>query len=363
MLMRAIWEGPEGRGERASSVADAVSVRTSPAVMRRMPPYECGCLSLVGRFVIWGTRNASRSETSVLVGSDTGGVMGLRPITSLRSRWPVVAATGLSVLMVAGLASQLFDDGLGALFGAIPSNPLFYVALTLLYFSPPAFDWLIFRKLWRIPATGFVALCKKRIANEVVFGYSGEAYFYAWARERMKLVAAPFGTVKDVSILSALAGNAIALAMLGIALPFAAGLLPPEHLRTAIGSAALTVASTLPFVLFPRRVFSLGRTTLWWVFGMHAGRVIAGSALIGLAWHLALPDVPIAVWLLLAAARLLVSRLPLLPNKDLLFVSFTTLLIGREQAVSELVALTAAFALLAHAVVFAGASLQADQGR
>ena len=59
----------------------------------------------------------------------------------------------------------------------------------------------VYCRRWGIPLSGFVALLKKRIANDVVLGYSGEAYFYAWARQNAKMVAAPFGAVKDVSVL------------------------------------------------------------------------------------------------------------------------------------------------------------------
>ncbi|WP_216075134.1 hypothetical protein, partial [Acinetobacter baumannii] len=83
----------------------------------------------------------------------------------------------------------------------------------LYYVGPPTFDYVIFKRLWHIPLAGLVALHKKRISNEVLFGYSGEAYFYAWARQRTQMVAAPFGAVKDVMILSAIAGNAITLIM------------------------------------------------------------------------------------------------------------------------------------------------------
>ncbi len=77
---------------------------------------------------------------------------------------------------------------------------------------------------------------KKRISNDVVMGYSGEAYFYAWARQRAQLVAAPFGAVKDVSILSAIAGNAVTLAMIAIALPVGRNLIPHDMVRYVYGS-------------------------------------------------------------------------------------------------------------------------------
>ena len=261
----------------------------------------------------------------------------------------------LTAAMVVGLARELFGSGLAGLHRAVPAEWGFYAAFTMLYFSLPTGDWIIFRRLWGIPRLGgMVALVKKRIANEVVFGYSGEAYFYAWARARSHMVAAPFGAVKDVSILSALAGNAITLAMIAVALPLGYDLFRTSgYLREIVGSVLIVVATMLPFLIFSRRVFSLPRATLGWIFGVHCLRLVAGSMLIALAWHFALPDVPVGMWLFLAAARLLVSRLPLVPNKDLLFANFAILVIGQDQALSGLIAFTAALLLLYH-MIFIG---------
>ncbi|TKD50400.1 hypothetical protein FBR43_06220 [Sphingomonas baiyangensis] len=275
----------------------------------------------------------------------------LEPIERIKRRWPAVLGALLSIAMVVGLGFELFGEGLAALEQSAPVHPGYYIAIFLLYLSPPTFDFVIFRRLWGIPFEGMIALHKKRIANEVVFGYSGEAYFYAWARERMKLVAAPFGAVKDVSILSAIAGNAITLAMIALALPFAATLLRPDDFEALAWSTGAILALSLPFLIFSRRVFSLERSTLWWVFGVHCLRLTVGSTLIALAWHFAMPDVSIGMWLFLAAGRLLVSRLPLVPNKDLLFANFAIILIGQGEALSELVAFTAAIALLLHVVL------------
>ncbi|WP_443025583.1 hypothetical protein [Sphingomonas sp. PB4P5] len=261
----------------------------------------------------------------------------------------------VTVAMVIGLGRELLGSGLAGLHRAVPDSPWFYVAFTLLYFSPPTGDWIIFRRLWGIPLIGgMIALLKKRIANEVVVGYSGEAYFYAWARARSHMVAAPFGAVKDVSILSAIAGNAITLAMIAVALPLGYHLLHASgYVPEIAGSVLVVLGTSLPFLVFSRRVFSLPRGSLWWVFMVHCLRLIAGSTLIAIAWHFALPSVPIGMWLFLAAARLLVSRLPLVPNKDLLFATFAILVIGQDQALSELIAFTAALMLLYHVVLIA----------
>ena len=277
----------------------------------------------------------------------------LEPVQTIRRRWPMILGGLLTLAMVVGLGRELFGNGLAGLRASTPADPRFYLCFALLYMSPPTGDYVIFRRLWGIPLAGLVALIKKRVANEVVLGYSGEAYFYAWARARAKMVAAPFGAVKDVSILSALAGNGMTLAMMAIAIPFGHALIPPDKLKLVLGSAAVTVAISLPFLIFSKRVFSLPRRRLWWVFMIHCLRLTAGSVLIALAWHYALPEVSIAMWLFLSAGRLLVSRLPLVPNKDLLFANFAIILIGQDQALSELVAFTAALTLLVHVVLIA----------
>ncbi len=284
-------------------------------------------------------------------------IAGLEPMETLKRRWPMVLGALVTLAMIVGLGRELFGSGLAGLSRAVPHDPLFYLAFGLLYMSSPIGDYVIFRKLWNIPLSGLVALLKKRIANDVVLGYSGEAYFYAWARQNAKMVAAPFGAVKDVSILSAIAGNMITLAMIAAALPRGLHLLTPPQLSTLETSAAITFAMSLPFLIFSKRVFSLPRAKLWWIFGVHCLRLISGSVFIAFAWHYALPSVSIGMWLILAAARLLVSRLPLVPNKDLLFANFAILLIGPDAALSDLMAMTAALVLLVHVALIGSFSL------
>ena len=284
---------------------------------------------------------------------------GLEPMQTLRRRWPVVLGALITAAMVFALGRQLLASGLAGLSHSVPTDPRFYIAFALLYLSPITGDFIIFRWLWGIPAAGYAALLKKRIANEVVLNYSGEAYFYAWARQRSEMVAAPFGAVKDVSFLSAIAGNAMTLVMMAIALPLGIKLIPPTEFRLIAWSAVVVVGMSLPFLIFSKRVFTQERQTLWWIFMVHTLRLVAGSVLIAIAWHYALPSVSVWMWLFLAAGRLLVSRLPLIPNKDLLFANFAILLIGQHAELTQLVALTAALTLLVHAVLMAGFGIEA----
>jgi hypothetical protein len=274
------------------------------------------------------------------------------------SGWTLVAGA-LTLAMVVGLGRQLFSAGLSGLFQIVPQNPLFYATFLLVYLSPAAFDFVIFRRLWGIPAEGFVALMKKRIANDVLVGYSGDAYFYSWARQRSRMVSAPFGAVKDSSILSAIAGNGVTLATMLVALPFGWHLLTNTERHALFWSLAVITAVTVPWLLLSKRVFSLPKPMLWWIFGMHCLRMITGAALTALAWHFAMPEVSLGAWLLLSAAKLLVNRLPLIPNKDLLFANLAILLLGSNRSLVDLLAFMAALTLVVHVVLLVAFAVDA----
>ncbi|WP_083943035.1 hypothetical protein [Sphingomonas soli] len=283
---------------------------------------------------------------------------GLEPVEKIKRRWPMILGGGLTLLMILSLGRELFGSGLSGLARALPTNPLFYMAFLVYYLGPPTFDYLIFRRLWKIPLDGMAALHKKRIANEVLLGYSGEAYFYAWARQRTQMVAAPFGAVKDVMILSAIAGNAVTLAVMAVALPLCIELLTPTYQTYAYGSVAVIILMSLPFLIFSKRVFSLPAGDLAWVFGIHCLRIVLGSVVIALAWHFAMPSVPVGFWLLMSAGRLLVWRLPLIPSKELAFSAIAGVLIGQGHALSELMALVAGMVLFCHVALMGGFSIQ-----
>lgn len=271
----------------------------------------------------------------------------------MKGRWPTIIGGFLTLAMTIGVVRALLVHGVAGLSTALPDSVFFYLAFAVLYAASPIGDYVIFRRLWAIPPSGLTALFKKRIANDVLVGYSGEAYFYAWARQRTTMVAAPFGAVKDVSILSAIAGNVVTLAIVLLALPFANGLIGPDEFRVLAASAAVVIAISLPFLIFSRRVFSLARPLLWWIFLIHILRLVVSSVMLAVAWHFAMPAVSLGMWLLLSAGRMLASRLPLVPNKDLLFANFAILLIGQGQQTANLVAVTAALTLVVHVVLMA----------
>jgi len=217
----------------------------------------------------------------------------------------------------------------------------------------PVSDYIIFKRLWGMPVAGLVPILRKRVANETLLTYSGEAYFYAWARARLNMVTTPFAAIKDVSILSAVVGNVFTLALLAVATPLTYSLLPPDWVKKIAGSTAVIVGISLAILLFRGRLFSLSRAELRWVFGIHLVRTLVYTVLLALCWHFALPMVPLGLWLILVTVRQMVTRLPLVPNADIVFINVAGFILGQDVEVTRLLAITATMTLLCHVVVLA----------
>ncbi len=262
-----------------------------------------------------------------------------------------LAAPAISLLVLAVAVSQLAHFDLSSIRAVVPRNPGFWLLFAISYAVPPLADWIIFRRLWTIPAAGFLALVRKLIGNELLLGYVGELYFYSWARKRSAMVGAPFGAVKDVAILSAVVGNCVTLAMLALAYPLLGALHLGVERSTFALSVAVVLGTSLAAMLFRRRLFSLPRTELRFVVAVHLSRIAATTLLAAWMWHVALPMVAASMWLLLATLRLLLSRLPFIPNKDLVFAGIAVLVVGEDQQVVELMALMAGLILGTHLVL------------
>ena len=274
----------------------------------------------------------------------------LKPERKLWSTW---LSRILSGAFLVAIVLQLGQIDAQQLQDALPQNLWFLPVLLALYFALPVADWIIFRRLWALPASGFFILLAKRIGNEVLISYSGEVYFYLWARKRSDLTAAPFGAIKDVNILSALAANLVALLLLALTYPFMSQLHLGAYTDTSVICAAAILLLSFVILLFSRRVFTLERTQLWWIFGIHILRLSAGVLLCALLWFIILPGPHFGFWLVLSMIRLLVGRLPFLPNKEALFAVIAVFLVGQDSTVSTLITLTAKSILALHVIVAA----------
>ena len=194
------------------------------------------------------------------------------------------------------------------------------------------------------------------IGNNLLFGYAGEAYLYAWAKGR-GVGGAAFGAVKDVAILSAAVGNrdhhrrhadraALHGRVRAVAAAVGAGAIAGDHRGAAITALALR-----------QKLFSRSSADLRYIAACHGGRAAVSILMTGLLWQLALPGVALLTWVVLSALKLLVSRLPLISQKDVVFAGVSVVLLGKGTDAAALIALMATLSIAADVVIGIGASL------
>lgn len=241
-------------------------------------------------------------------------------------RWTRTAQRLATVLIVLVVAYRLTLVGWGDILQALPTNPLFYLLVVAAYLVLPVAETLIYRRVWGIPPRQSVyPMLKKRVFNQDVLGYSGEAYLFTWAARHVPRSKADIGrSIRDVNILSSAASLVLAAVLAGVLV--GAGLLDLrpwisgyEAWRVVAVLLALVFVGAL-VVTFRRHLFSMVGKTALAVFGLHLGQVVVVNTIILLEWMVALPDVPVTVWLAFLAAYVVMTRIPFLPAQDLVFV-------------------------------------------
>jgi len=282
----------------------------------------------------------------------------LDPLPTVERRWTTWLGMLISLAILAVALDQLRGTPVSHILSLVPRGIGFWAVFGLAYLSTPLSEWVIYRRLWNLPVSGMGALLRKRVTNEILLGYLGEVYFYTWVRRAGLITrAAPFGAIKDSAILSALTGNVVTLAMLAAAVPFFKLLQLGLGGKAMIGSLGVLAVTSFALLLLRQRLFTLPRPELIRIAVIHLGRIAATIGLTALMWHLILPGVGVVWWLVLATLRQLLSRLPLIPNKDLAFVGLAVFVVGRDGDVAAMIAMLGSLILLTHLLV--GATLAA----
>jgi hypothetical protein len=282
---------------------------------------------------------------------DIGRMIDPEPLVRTGRNWTRWAGPIVSVFILAAVAYQLRKFDFTHFVTPLPVSLGFWLAFVVYYLASPASEWIIFRRLWTLPVEGFFALLRKLVSNTILLGYLGEVYFYAWARRNAQVSAAPFGAIKDVSILSALTGNLVTLAMVVISVPLFRSLKLGLDGKAFVLSTVFVTFVSLAALLLRKRLFTLPRRELWIISGIHFGRIVATILLAAVMWHILLPTVAISWWLLLGTLRQLVSRLPFLPNKDVVFAGLAVFFVGNDANIASAMALMAALILAANLLV------------
>lgn len=229
----------------------------------------------------------------------------------------VVAVIGL-------LLYQLTGIGWSKVFFALPTNPLFYVIFAVIYISLPVAEIFIYRLSWRFSIKKILPVFMiKRVYNKDVIGYSGEAFFYLWAQKNIDEDHAQiFKTIKDYNILSSIASTSVALGLFSL-------FLLTQHIQLFhwfneynrmylyIGDIFLVMLIG-GLIVFRHVVISMPMSRAGMIFSILCGRLILTQFLMIWQWHIILPNVDMNVWYTLISVGLLIDRIPLLPNLDVL---------------------------------------------
>lgn len=273
------------------------------------------------------------------------------PLKLAARHWTRYVGPAISLLVLGAVLYQLRFLDFEQLWRLLPTSIHFWVAFFVAYMISPFCDWLIFRRLWHLPVSGIAALVRKMVSNDLLLNYLGEVYFYAWVRRNSTITAAPFGAIKDVSILSALAGNVVTLLLVLICWPWFGFLHRNVEGNSIEYSILFVLALSLVITLLSNRLFSLPRRDLWITTGIHMIRIFVSLILTAYMWYCLMPDLDLVWLLLLSTLRLLLSRLPFVPNKDLAFAALAAFFVGHDNIVVTVMALMASISFAAHLLV------------
>ncbi len=247
----------------------------------------------------------------------------------LNARWGKPAQHllrwGIPILLLAFLGYSLTRLGWGQILNARPIAIGFYFVVLLPFFVQPITDLIIYRNLLGVGrALPLVVLFRKRYMNSIMLDYSGEVFFFFWAKKKLNLrKGLLLHAVKDSNVLSASAGLAVVLLMLLAFMATGAAKLPAlgfGGMWSAVFICSLPLILGLGLFVGGRKVTTLSRGEIATTFGFHFARSVIQLSLEFTIWWLsgALPSAVMCFQFV--ALRLLVTRLPLVPNKELVFI-------------------------------------------
>jgi hypothetical protein len=273
--------------------------------------------------------------------------------TKAGRRFQLTASALMSLAILGLLLRAIIDIGWHELIAVTPRTPAYWLLFGAFYFFQPLMDWQIYRKWWGLGWRTLSMFFKRRVMNEALFSYAGDAFMMAWAATRFDIAFdpedatpklgrgdgpgtpardAPIAAIKDVAITSGLAGNLFTLLMLILAVMLGGQTLidsaiDPTTIRRLIIGFALLIGLSLTILFNRNKLLTLSVADNVRTFWLHLIRVSAMHFLLVATWFVALPLIGVGTWLVLGALRLVIGRMPV-PNKELLFAALAVSLTG-----------------------------------
>lgn len=272
----------------------------------------------------------------------------------LRNRWRSLrerddVQRGLKVVQYSLLAGivvylifKLSQVGWLEVLGALPESPWFYFFFVLRFLAVPVSELALYEIIWSLPLVRhFFVFIRKRVYNFAVMGYSGEAFLTLWARRRLHLSHKKILVgVKDNNLLSAFASNAatvILVATLALTGGLEAGLeaFPGAGWLFALAFLSAGTLSVL-VMIFRDKLMALPKGIMPKLIGVHSGRQALIILLHAAMYASAIPGAPLMAWMTFIAMQLVLSRVPFLPNQDIVYLGAAlslSAIVGAPEAV------------------------------
>lgn len=268
----------------------------------------------------------------------------------------------LLAAIVAYLVLKLSRVGWSEVLGSLPSSPWFYTFFALRFLMLPISEIAIYEIVWAQPLVRhFFVFIRKRVYNFAVMGYSGEVFFTQWARRRLALPDKKILVgVKDNNLLSAFASNA-ATVLLVVGLAATGGLQAGLEAFPGAGwlfALAFLSAGTLSVavMVFREKLIALPEGVMPRLLGVHAGRQLLIIILHTAMYASALPGAPLMAWMTFIALQLVLSRVPFLPNQDIVYLgaalTLSPIVNASEAAVAGMLVAEAGLSQLINGVMF-----------
>lgn len=238
-----------------------------------------------------------------------------------------VLRAAILVGVIAYLIFRFSEVGWREVLGALPSSPLFYLFFVLRFFVLPASELLIYQRIWEVPLVAhFPAFVRKRVYNFAVMGYSGEGFLTLWARRTLTVPTRKIlSGVKDNNLLSALTSN-IATVVVILFLVFTGEIehgisaLPPGGGVLFLIAFLTALTLSISVIFFRKKIIALSGKLIVELLSIHFVRIVIILGLHAGMYASAIPGPPLSAWLMFLALQLVLSRIPFIPNQDLVFL-------------------------------------------
>ncbi|PSQ69309.1 MAG: hypothetical protein BRD31_05870 [Bacteroidetes bacterium QH_2_64_26] len=229
--------------------------------------------------------------------------------------------------ILAYLTSQITAIGWAKVWASCPTTPWFYVLLLLMYAVLPSTEAVLYGKIWSARHRDLVlALLRKRVLNNEVLGYSGEAYFCVWAQRETNLTPGEaLRTIKDNTIISSVVSTGVAFSLLALfvltgQIELLEQFLPVDS-SVGVAGAAVFILALIVGVNIRRVVFFLPAWLLGLLGAGHLVRFVLNYTLQVAQWAIVIPEVPLDIWITLLALHIVIHRVPFVPSRGLVFMS------------------------------------------